>query len=85
MLTKFIDSSGDLGRGIGFFARCLMSWPESTQGTRFYKPGPATQPHVGAFNSVLRSLLGKGLRFDGDGNINPVLLQPTEEALAVWK
>ena len=35
-LDKFMENNGVLARGIGFFARCLVADPESTQGFRPY-------------------------------------------------
>lgn len=34
-LQQFMNSQGKNARDIGFLSRCLITWPESTQGTRF--------------------------------------------------
>ena len=43
-LREFFDRSGALARGIGFLARFLLAWPESTQGSRPFTEAPANWP-----------------------------------------
>jgi putative DNA primase/helicase len=49
-LRSFMEKSGELARGTGFLARFLIAWPESTQGTRFYKEPPKHWPHLARFD-----------------------------------
>ncbi|NJD06940.1 MAG: DUF3987 domain-containing protein [Methylococcaceae bacterium] len=39
-LRTFFEKSGGLARGTGFFARFLITWPESTQGFRPFSDPP---------------------------------------------
>ena len=43
-LCEFIHKSGELARGTGYFARFLIAWPESTQGTRLFTNHQNTGP-----------------------------------------
>jgi putative DNA primase/helicase len=45
-LWNFVQKSGEVARGIGFWARFLFPEPESTQGTRLWKEPPKTWVHL---------------------------------------
>lgn len=62
-LREFIRGTGDLARGGGFFARCLLAWPESTQGTRTFKKPPEFKS-VGAFTERLKMILSRHVPAD---------------------
>ena len=63
-LREFIRGTGDLARGTGFFARCLMAWPPSTQGGREFKKPPESFSALGAFTDRLKSLLSRPVPVD---------------------
>lgn len=51
VFKDFLDKKGDQAKRIGFFARCLVAHPQSTQGNRFKALGndgeiPDYQPHA---------------------------------------
>lgn len=82
-LRAFIDGGKGLARGMGFFARFLIAWPESTQGSRPYceaKPMLA----VTRFNEWVRGLLDKPLSLDSMGRLVPALIELDPDAKAVW-
>jgi putative DNA primase/helicase len=83
-LRTFLKESGELARGIGFLARCLVAWPESTQGTRLFRESPAAWPCLGAFNRRLSSILNRDVPMDKDGALTPAMLTFTTEAKAAW-
>ena len=56
-VRSFLDSSKGLARGIGWLARFLIAWPESTQGSRPFKDPPSNWPHLAKFHRRLGALL----------------------------
>ena len=46
---SFLERAGTLPRGTGFIARFLIAWPQSTQGSRSYRPAPESMPAVTRF------------------------------------
>lgn len=83
-LREFVEKSGQLARGIGFFARFLFALPESTQGTRFFKPAPPNWPSLGSFNQRITEILNIPAPIKEDGSLKPQLLTFTPEAYCNW-
>ena len=83
-LREFFDRSGALARGIGFLARFLLAWPESTQGSRPFTEAPANWPHLGAFNRRLGAILEQSVPIDSEGAMTPAMLTLTVEAKKAW-
>jgi Uncharacterized protein conserved in bacteria len=83
-LRAFFDRTGTLARGTGWMARFLLSWPESTQGTRLYTEAPDYWPALAEFHRRLDELLRKPLPINQDGRLTPVLIKMTPEAKAIW-
>lgn len=54
---KFMERKGDDARGVGFLARCLVSYPISTQGTRFIRSRPENLEAIEKFNERVLLLL----------------------------
>jgi len=84
-MRAFLLQSGELARGIGFLARCLVAWPESTQGYRPFSEGPDTWPHLSEFNRRLACILAKDAPISADGALTPTMLTFTPEAFTEWK
>jgi len=84
-LRTFLHQSGDLARGIGFLARCLLAWPESTQGYRFFTEAPALFPHLAMFNRRIASILERDISIGADGALAPYKLAFTPEAFVEWR
>lgn len=82
-LRAFVDGGKGLARGMGFFARFLIAWPESTQGSRPYCEAPA-MPAVTRFNGWVRWLLDKALPLDSTGRLVPTRIALDPEAKAAW-
>lgn len=78
-LREFIKGTGDLARGTGFFARCLLAWPASTQGTRPFKQ-PTEFYSLDRFNGRLRQILNRPVAADHEKTV----IYLSEEAQAVW-
>ena len=79
----FADTKG-LARGTGFLARFLVSWPQSTQGTRHFTEAPANWPALATFNSRLTLILNRPAPIDENGALTPAMLQLSPEAKAHW-
>jgi putative DNA primase/helicase len=78
----FNERAGELPRGSGFIARCLIAWPDSTQGQRSCRPAPEVLPAVDAFNARLRALLDTPLAMDAQGGLSPTMPELSHEARA---
>jgi len=83
-LKTFLDSSKGLARGIGWLARFLIAWPESTQGKRMFKDPPDNWPHLAKFHRRLGALLDHSLKFNDRDELHPETLELSPEAKAVW-
>ena len=83
-LRGFLDRAGTLPRGTGFIARFLIAWPESTQGTRAYRPAPEAMPQVALFQARIRELLAQPLATDERGCLTPAVLDLSPQARAAW-
>lgn len=83
-LRSFLAGAGDLARGSGFLARCLVAWPESTQGARAFLEAPPTWPHQSAFNRRLEAILAQPVPINADGSLSPGMLTLSPEAKAAW-
>lgn len=82
-LRAFVDGGKGLARGMGFFARFLISWPVSTQGFRPYQEAtgmPALERH----NERVNDLLNQPLPLDHLGCLVPTRLTLTTDAKSVW-
>jgi len=84
-IRAFFESSKGLARGIGFSARCLIAWPQSTQGTRLFRPAPVAMPAVSAYGRRLAQLLDATPWPDAAGRIERRMLTLSIEAQAVWR
>lgn len=78
VLQNFTQRTGNLAKGIGYFARFLFSQPESTQGSRFYHAPATDMPALRAFHAQVAALLDVPAEFDELDRLAPceVLLDP---------
>lgn len=80
--------SDDLLAGQGFLARCLLSWPESTAGTRRYvSESLRDDPAMARYCDVLTALHERPLPIaEGERNeLDPPALTLSEEAFKRWR
>lgn len=82
-LLEFVERTGRLARGTGFFARFLTSWPRSTQGTREYRE-PERMPSLEAFQARLAALLERPVTIQDDGVLKPLLAHLGTDAKQAW-
>lgn len=59
IFKRFMERKGEDARGIGFMARCLVSYPLSTQGTRFLRSRPENLDAINIFNDRVLELLNE--------------------------
>ena len=83
-LRSFLDRTSGLARGIGFLARCLIAWPESTQGHRPFSESPESWPALAKFNQRIAGILEQGVPMDEDGALSPPVLPLAEDTKAAW-
>lgn len=83
-LDEFLRQSGVLARGSGFWARFLMSFPESLQGTRLYKTPQLNGPYLEAFNRRVKAILEISDKFDENGILQPEIIELSPEARQEW-
>ena len=85
VFRTFFENTKGLARGSGFFARFLVTWPESTMGTRFYVKPTENWPALGAFNQRVTQILDTQLPIDSiTDEICPAMLQLSPDAKTVW-
>lgn len=83
-IREFFANTHGLARGTGFLARFLMSWPDSTQGTRDFTEPPTNWPALAAFNTRLTAILQQPIVTDFDGGLTPLMLKLSPAAKAAW-
>jgi putative DNA primase/helicase len=83
-IRAFFDSTKGLARGTGFLARFLVSWPQSTQGTRHFTEAPTNWPALANFNARLTLILNRPAPIDDDGGLSPAMLTLAPDAKAAW-
>lgn len=83
-LREYFSKSGDLARGTGFLARCLLAWPESTQGKRLFTEAPKGWPHLDAFHQRIIEILNQPAPIDDDGTLTPAMLSLAKNAKDAW-
>ena len=83
-IRAFFTNTKGLARGIGFLSRFLVSWPQSTQGTRAFTEAPSNWPALAAFNSRLTAILNRKVPIDDEGVLSPGLLKMAPPAKEAW-
>jgi putative DNA primase/helicase len=83
-IRAFFANTKGLARGTGFLARFLVSWPQSTQGTRHFTEAPANWPALANFNARLTLILNRSAPIDDDGGLSPAMLTLAPDAKAAW-
>jgi hypothetical protein len=85
VFQKFMERKGDEARGIGFLARCLISRPVSTQGSRFIQIAEFELEHLPKFHTRIRELLRDRQAMNvEDGKEYRTLLCFSPEAQTEW-
>jgi len=83
-LRTFLDETKGLARDSGFISRILFTWPESTQGFRFYKEPMPNWPALERFNRRLTEILEQPVRVDERKRLSPPTLNLNHDAKKAW-
>lgn len=83
-LEDFQSKTGDLARGMGFFARFLVSFPDSTQGTRMFSEAPTSWPLLAKFQRRIEEILNIPLPMTAEYTLTPRLMKLSVEAKKLW-
>lgn len=81
---RFTHDSSDLSRDIGFIARFLFCYPESTQGTRFFKDLPEETPNLDRFNHRIGKILKEKMPLNDRGGVDPIVLEFDDSGKKAW-
>jgi len=81
-LERFLGNQGSEARSIGFLARCLTTWPETTQGTRFISGiQDVNLKNLKVYQDRITKLLEDGYEHIDD---EPITLELSEEATSEY-
>ena len=83
-LREFLERAGALARGTGYLARYLVSWPDSTQGSRMFVEAPTGWPRLDEFHGRITAILENPAPIQDDGSLSPIMLALSPEAKAAW-
>ena len=81
--ATFNTAGKGLARGSGFWARFLMSFPESTQGTRTYRE-PAVMPMMAAFHRQITAMLER-TKLDDKDELSLSMLEFSDAGKTAWQ
>ncbi|WP_166804971.1 DUF3987 domain-containing protein [Nitrosococcus wardiae] len=84
VLERFFEQSGGLARGTGFMARFLISWPRSTQGTRFFTDPNEDWPALDSFKDRIAEILDAPTLMDKNWELTPNMLDLSPGAKDAW-
>jgi hypothetical protein len=86
VFMRLLGANGGASRAMGFIARCLITWPRSTIGSRSYRPPPSGMPAVARLHRRFRVLLDMPLPVTGsDMTLAPPLLKLSPAAFSLWR
>ena len=83
-LHDFFERTGKLARGVGFLARFLLAWPDSTQGHRPFVEPPPNWPRLAGYHARLTDILNTPAPIGNDGCLTPALLTLAPDAKRAW-
>lgn len=84
VLDSFMRTNGTVARGSGFLARFLVTWPESTQGSRQYKP-PGAMPALTRLQYVMRDLLDNAPPLNAMNQVDTFTLELSAQGFEAWR
>lgn len=84
LMEQMIHQATGISRQSGFLARCLLAFPDSSMGTRFYQEPPATLEGLYAYEQRIKDCLDQTKRLNQAGCINLPLLKMDSRAKQIW-
>lgn len=82
-LQGHLRRQGDTPRGTGFWARFLITWPESTMGTRFTYDLEPTWENLNEFHACLEAMMGD-FEEEDSADFDLTVYELDEDARALW-
>jgi len=83
-LKEFFTKTNGLARGIGFLARFLVAYPDSTQGTRMFSKALSAWPKLAKFHRRIAEILNMPIPKTEDHTLTPKLMRFSAEAKQIW-
>jgi len=80
----YVETHGEKARGVGYFARYLVGWPESTQGHRYISGYEGEWTHLPLFHARVRELLEEYARRVASGAPKRDVIRFSAEAKERW-
>jgi hypothetical protein len=84
ILHQMTSMAKDISRQSGFLARCLMAYPTSAMGNRFYKEPPASLDCLTEYNKQLIQCLNQSQQLSHAGCIDLPILTMSAAAKRLW-
>lgn len=84
IFDRHMDRHGGAVRDSGLYARFMVCYPASTQGTRFLKHGTKSSDHIDAFSARITEILERNLAIIRDPDFKRQVLEFSPEASARW-
>jgi hypothetical protein len=84
LLNQMISQATGISRQSGFLARCLLAYPDSSMGTRFYQEPPATLEGLNEYEQRITDCLDQSQRLSQAGCINLPTLKMNSQAKQLW-
>lgn len=79
VFQKYIERKGDIAKGIGFFARCLICQPDSKQGYRQITNPVISSEYLPVFHSRLIDIVNDSIAINGKGERLSLRFSPQAE------
>ena len=84
LLDQMIGQATGISRQSGFLARCLLAFPDSSMGTRFYQEPPEKLNGLNEYEQRITDCLDHSQRLNQEGCINLPLLKMNSQAKHLW-
>lgn len=84
LLDQMVSQATGISRQSGFLARCLLAYPDSSMGTRFYQEPPAQLIGLHEYEQRITECLNQSQRLNQAGCINLPLLKMSAQAKHLW-
>lgn len=84
LLEHLLTKQQGINRQSGFLARCMLAYPISHMGARFYQEPPKSLPAIHAFHQQIHRCLTSSLSLDRTGCKQLPTLKLSKSAKATW-
>jgi hypothetical protein len=84
LLDQMISQATGISRQSGFLARCLLAYPDSSMGTRFYQEPPEQLEGLNEYEQRITDCLDQSQRLNQTGCINLPILKMNPQAKHLW-